>query len=152
VKRDRSKGRPIYVGLDVITSTAFLSLGGRSPHVFMLFLTKRQVKPDGTRRERWKTVNNGEIRFTYVEAEDRWKIPRTTFQRALRELEAKGFIDLTFRGSGMSGSANLYAISERWRRWGTDDFEEAPKPAPHNKAGFKAGHDFYPAGGSMEDL
>ena len=138
----------------MLKSTAFLSLTGRSIPVLMLFMTKRQMEQDNSRRQRWNVANNGRITFTYVEAEESWQIPRATFMRALKSLEARGFIDVTFRGTGTKGSANRYALSQRWRKWGTSSFEEAPTLVKHNNRGFKKGHRYHPASerGTMVDL
>ena len=136
---EQSGSKVVVVDLALLQSEVFRSLGKNALLVLMLFLTKRRMKMDNTRRSRWIIVNNGEIEFTYKEAENKWRIRRSTFMRALKELEAKGFIDVRFEGTGSNGSKNRYAICDRWRKWGTDRFEK-PVPRKKNRRGFQKGH------------
>ena len=142
---EKSGFRTIVLEWDLITSDVFHALGRAAIRVLLIFMSKRRMKQDSTRQRRWVITNNGEIEFTYVEAHGKWGIPRSTFQRALNELVEKGLIDIRVRGAGTHGSPNLYAISERWRKWGTDRFETARLPAKRNQRGFAPGHPFYPS-------
>ncbi|MBT5319848.1 MAG: MarR family transcriptional regulator [Chloroflexi bacterium] len=142
-KGEQSGDASVVLEKQLLQSAAFRALSGKAPQVLMLFMTKRQMKQDNTRRGRWYIANDGRIRFTYIEAEDRWEIPRSTFMRALNELQEKGFLDVTLRGAGISGSANLYSLSNRWKKWGTDTFELPTKPTKKNKHGFAPGHRRY---------
>jgi DNA-binding PadR family transcriptional regulator len=60
--------------------------------------------------------------------------------RAITELTEKGFIDITHSGSGgVKGDKSKYAISERWRDWGTDRFiEKTRKKDTRQGRGFAA--------------
>ena len=138
--RTGKSGGPVVFERDLLGSTAYLSLTGKAAQVLSLFMCKRKMKKDKTKHRRWVVINNGEIEFTYTEAEDRWGVSRSAFQRALKQLVDKGFIDVEFRGSGVCGSSNRYAISERWRKWDTDDFRPAKELPQHNFRGFKKGH------------
>ena len=43
-------------------------------------------------------INNGKIQFTYKEAEKKYDIPKSTFQRALNKLKFYGFIKVNIPG------------------------------------------------------
>ena len=76
----------------------------------------------------WVIINNGEIEYSYSEAEKRG-ISRASFMRSITELVEKGFINITHSGSGgIKGDKTKYAISERWRDWGTDNFVKKTRP------------------------
>jgi hypothetical protein len=53
----------------------------------------------------------------------------TTWAKATRELQDHGFI--TVQGSrGLGRKPNIYALSNEWRRWGTENFIK-PKSVKH---------------------
>ena len=136
-----------YLKKDLIQSPAFLSLAGTAPQVLLLFMLRRQLKKSGFgKRQAYVITNNGEIVFTYIEAKDKWGISRPRFKRAIEQLTDRGFIDIRFRGTGLQGSKNLYAISERWKKYGTDSFEPHKELAKHNNHGFQPGHPHYNRG------
>jgi hypothetical protein len=121
----------IAVERKLLKSEAFRSLNGTAKSVYFDFKMKCQVtelkRKPGRKRE-FTISNNGEIVYTYSEAEKKG-IPRATFMRALDELIAKGFIGVAHSGSGgKKGDKSLYAISERWRDYGTDKFKPATRP------------------------
>ncbi len=64
------------------------------------------------REREWVLVNNGEIRFTYLEAQEKWGIAPGKFRRAIDELVRVGLIEITDTGFGLHKDATLYAISE----------------------------------------
>ena len=82
-------------------------------------------------------LNNGELEYCYSEAEKKG-MTRPRFMRALDQLIERGFIDVVHSGSGgKKGDKSLYAISERWRYWETEDFIENPRPKDNrNGRGF----------------
>ena len=139
-KGEQSGKRPIVIEREILQSPAYLSLTGIAPQVLSLFMCRRQMKQHGSRRKRWIITNNGQIEFTYAEAEEKWGISRPRFQRALEQLIDRGFIDVNVRGAGVCGSKNLYSIVERYRNWGTDRFVEATPPRKTNNRGFRNGH------------
>ena len=127
----------------LLKSKAYRSL--RTPtayFVFGVFMTKRQI---GKVRYKYKVekviLNNGEITFTYKEAEEKYSISYGAFRDAIDELGEKGFIDIAESGAGLYKSANLYAISERWKLYGTLEYEP-PKPRPKKpiNRGFQKGN------------
>lgn len=121
----------LYIPKDMLKSGVFRSLNGTSIIVYFDFRVKVKVqKTKGTRlkKSEWIILNNGELEYTYAEAEAKG-IKRPRFIRALRELVEKGFIDVAHAGSGgIKGDKSKYAISERWRDYGTDKFLKATMP------------------------
>lgn len=134
----------IVVGRDLLRSEIFRQLSGTAKTVYFDFLMKCRVKSTkpkpGRKRER-VILNNGELTYCYSEAEKRG-ISRATFMRRIDELVEHGFIDIAHSGSGgKKGAKSLYAISDRWRAWGTDRFVPASRPKDTRAGrGFKKGH------------
>jgi len=87
-------------------------------------------------KEKWLIENNGEIVFTYTEALNKYGITKPRFQRALDGLVEKGFIDITHHGGGVKGDFSTYAISERWRDYGTEKFVFKTRPRDTRELGF----------------
>ena len=116
-----SKNKNFWIEHEMILSPAFHKLNGRAKDVLFFFLTRRQWERAG-RKGKWYTTNNGEIVFPYKEAKDRFKIPKSSFARAIDSLIEYGFIDIAHLGGGLIGDCTKYSISDRWRNYGTDDF------------------------------
>jgi len=140
----------------MLDSPAFWDLSATAIKVLMKFMGKRQLARSrkGSKSERWIVTNNGEIQFTYNEAVG-LGISRSAFARALDELISHGFIDVAQSGVGQFKATTLYAISERWRAWGTDDFVEKSRPQkPRWKGhiGFQPGHPYYPPKAGSEEI
>jgi hypothetical protein len=137
----------MFVSRKVITSKAFLALKlAASCQVYMVFLNKCQWEKEQTRpmhREKeWQITNNGKIKFTYDEALDRWGISEGRFKRAINELIKVGLIDITKTGFGLQKDKTLYVISERWQKYGTDEFVCIERPKRKQKLGFKKGNTY----------
>jgi len=129
-RKQRFKARKwdkMFISRNVITSKAFLALKTACAcQVYLIFLNKCrmekvQAKPMHREKE-WQITNNGEIQFTYIEAETRYGIPAGKFTRAIDELIRVGLIDITKTGMGLHKDVTLYAISNRWERFGTAGF------------------------------
>lgn len=131
----------------VIESAAFAALGRlRSAipmHVLLLFYTKRDMRKrrrPGTRDTYYDIVNNGELVFTYNEARERYGIHTQQFASALDVLVELGFLDIAYAGSGTQKDVSMYAISDRWRLYGTPDFVPAKRPERSSRIGFRKGN------------
>jgi len=135
----------MFVSRALITSEAYLSLRTAAAcQVFGIFLTKcqwekAQIKP-GSRDKAWVLVNNGEIQFSYIEAREKYGISDTRFTRAIDELLRVGLIDIAHSGLGLHKDCTLYAISERWRKYGTDEFEHVERRKRSARLGFTKGN------------
>jgi len=116
-----STSKNIWIEREMILSPAFHKLNGRAMEVLLLFLYRRQWSRP-SRKGKWYTTNNGEIVFPYKEAKKRFKIPKSSFARAIDKLMEHGFIDIARLGGGLIGDCTRYSISGRWRKYGTDSF------------------------------
>ena len=137
-----SKSSNIWIPARLIRSQAFRGLRTPTAHVVLaLFWTKRQMVKTGYRKRRWEIANNDEITFTYREAMHKWNISASAFRTAIDELRAKGFIDIAESGAGLYKSTNKYSLSDRWKGYGTPDYEPPnPRPRGPMNRGFKRGN------------
>jgi hypothetical protein len=120
-------------------SPAFRSLSRTAIVILMDFYSKRRTRKQG--RQKYILTNNGELVYTYNEAEKKG-ISKATFMRALDALIDRGFIDVKVTGAGRYRSESRYALSNQWRYWGTDKFITR-KRNPHGrnkKYGVQLGH------------
>ena len=116
-----------YVEAELILSKAFNELTSTGKTVLLLFLLRRPMERangDGI----WSPRKGAEIRFTYKEAENKFGISQSTFYRTLGDFIRKGFIDVLRQGGSLKGDASLYAMSEKWRDYGTDHFINKDRP------------------------
>lgn len=124
-------GRVVVLDKDLLKAEAFRNLPRTAIIVLMDFMMKRQIgkrKGRPGRDNEVNILNNGEIEYCYSEAEKKG-IPRQTFARTLDTLIERGFIDLAHSGAGgKKGDKSLYAISTRWKQWGTESFKPAARP------------------------
>ena len=105
----------IFLPNDLLDSPAFISLSPLAIKVLILFKRREQREKVGIgKHATWRTKNNGEIRFSYKEAEDNFGINRHSFKRVLDELESKGFIEKCFWG-GLLHQFSLYSVSDKWK-------------------------------------
>lgn len=116
-------------------SPAYRKLTGKQIFVLMEFYRRRIVVPINRKKD-YVITNNGEIIFTYSEAEKKFGIPRSTFKRAIDQLVNVGFIDIAYQGGGMLQDSSKYAISERWREYGKEEFKKKSRPKDTRKLGF----------------
>lgn len=135
----------MFVSRALITSKAFLSLKTAAAcKVLMIFLSKCQVEKlrtrPGCRDKEWLIVNNGEIQFTYKEAKEKYGLSSGKFTRAIDEVVEKGLIDIAKSGFGLQRDVTLYAISNRWDKYGTSEFEPAERPKRQEQLGFRKGN------------
>lgn len=137
----RRKWDRMFVSRALITSKAYLSLKTAAAcKVLMGFLSKCrwekvQTRP-GSRDREWHIVNNGEIQFTYIEAKEKYGLSSGKFTRAIDQLLAVGLIDITKQGFGLQRDATLYAISDRWEKYGTNEFVPMERLRRSEQLGF----------------
>jgi len=135
----------MFVSRRQITSKAFLSL--KTPaacQAFLIFLNKcrwekANISPVG-REKKYVIANNGKIQFTYIEAKEKWGISEGKFLRAIDQLVSVGLIDIAKSGFGLHKDKTLYAISDRWEKYETDDFVVQERPKRSEILGFKNGN------------
>lgn len=118
---------------DLIESDAFEDLSGKAAMLCLIrFHQKAHRKKTSRKKKGMKDmviINNGEIIFTYTEAKELGIRSSETFNRVIRELvEEKGFIDISECGNWYLKQPTKFAISERWKKYGTAGYEKAEKP------------------------
>ena len=132
-----NRGKNIWVAREMITSQAYLTLPGTAAKVLMWFLARRQYsKYERKDSVHWVNHNNGDIFFTYAEAQRKFGLNSTTFRRAIDNLIKFGFIDINHHGGGMVNDATTYYISDRWRDYGTDEYKEERRRKDTRGLGF----------------
>ena len=65
--------------------------------------------------------NDNNLSYTYKEASK--IMHRNTYAKALNELVSHGFIDIV-RSGGLNKECNIFALSHRWKKYGTPHFQE----------------------------
>jgi hypothetical protein len=127
-----SISKVIVLERNLLESFAFRSLSAGAIIVYLDFRMRCRIKPvkGRDRKKVMMILNNGEIVYTYAEAgKKNPPISKTRFMKSISELVEKGFMDITHSGTaGRKGDVNLYAISERWRKYGTPEFERKERP------------------------
>ncbi len=113
----------------LIESEVFQRLSRKENWVLIRFYQKikrkprRKLKPDLPISD---IINNGEIIFTYAEAQENGVSP-STFNRAIKKLVEFGFIDIASQGNTFTDTPNYYSISDRWKKYGQSDFKKIKK-------------------------
>ena len=142
-----SKSGVIVLDKLMVESPVWLSLSGTAIKVYQLFrckciIAKKNHRP--TKRSESiinRIMNNGELVFTYIEAQQKYGITAGRFARAIDELVERGFLDIAKTGMGLYKMTTYYGISDRWRYWGTEKFEPAKRPEPNIRGcGFRKGN------------
>ncbi len=138
------KNSSIVIEKALLKSKAYKTL--KKPAAFFvlgIFWTKRQMSKSNVGKHKgWIIKNNGEIEFTYPEAETEYEIPASTFRNALIELIDKGFIDIAASGQGIYKAKNLYSLSNRWRKYDTPDYEQPQSRPKSVNRGFQKGNQY----------
>jgi hypothetical protein len=113
-------------------------------HVLIRFHQKAHRKNPSRKKQgihKMIITNNGEIVFPYTEAYELGIKSSRTFNRVIRELvEDKGFIEIAEFGNWYQQKPTKFAISSRWKRYGTPDYEpeKIPRLLPQG-LGFQKG-------------
>ena len=135
----------MYIERAVILSEAFKVLTATAIRVYLIFLTKRVVKPlqgkaaRRTGKGKYYIENQGQIEFRYSEAE-KYGIRSAAFRDAIDQLVAVGLIDIAQQGSGVQKDVTLYALSDRWRLYGMPEFVVRTRPKRRIQCGFQKGN------------
>ncbi len=109
-----------WVERALLKSGAYLDLTFSARTALFHFFPKCQFQKTGGRRSKdFEHTNNGQLVFTYAEAQAIGISPRT-FSTVLRNLQEHGFIKITLRGFGGVGelrAESRYALSDDWKTW-----------------------------------
>jgi DNA-binding MarR family transcriptional regulator len=98
-KRDREQY--VYLSYPMLHSLAWRSLSGAAVKVWLEL------------RTRFNGGNNGRLRLSLDEAARILQLGKATVMRALKELEAKGFVKLTRRGQWYGHRASEWAVTDK---------------------------------------
>jgi hypothetical protein len=136
----------IVIEKELLKSVAFRNLPRAAYVVYMDFRMKCRIASLKARPGRKKEriiLNNGELEYCYSEAEKKG-VSRPRFRDAIDALTENGLIDIAHSGNGgRKGDKNLYAISERWRLFGTKEFILVKRPKDNRQGrGFQKGHKY----------
>ena len=128
-----------WIERELLESHTYDSLSNTSKIVLAKFFLKRQTKKikGRNRCNTWPITNNGKIEFTYLEAEEKWGISKKRFAKALKELVRKGVIDVVYLGGAYQRDRSKFAISDRWKKYGRDDFEIIAWPEDTVQRGYR---------------
>jgi len=118
--------RNVYLSWEILDSGAFKELSPSAIRILLRFLQKRTWSKVGKGVRSRNVYENGGLVFTYAEAAS-MGIKNTTFYEAIMRLVEVGFIDLEHQGGAYGQDYSRYAISERWRDYGTENFKEVEK-------------------------
>jgi hypothetical protein len=129
----------IYITKELLESKPYRSLSRCAILIYQDFLAKREmVQIRRNRKKVWVINNNGEIIYSYSEAEENG-FSSDQFRNAIDELQYKGFIDIKHQGKGGrkppkgTGDVSKYWIDDRWRDYGTDEFRTPRNPRKKDK-------------------
>ncbi len=114
--------RDVFIEWEILESAAFRELSATGIQVLLRFLQKRKW----TKMRKKRVYENSGLVFTYAEAAE-MGIKNTTFYKSLMRLIEVGFIDLEHQGGCFEKDRSLYSISERWRNFGTENFQRVEK-------------------------
>ena len=134
------RGPTLTVPKTLFTGTAASALRSvNSVRVLWTLLQRRQMVrvKRGKRQDEWHIANNGEIVLTYAEAKRRLRLSPQAYRRAIDELVELGFVDIERPGNGAAGIATGYAISERWRDYGTEAFVQQRRQKDTRRLGYR---------------
>lgn len=121
--------RVIVIETNVIQSKAWWTLNNHAIRVLLIFYTKRKLgkkRRDSKGNMSYPIQNNGDIVFTYREALEKYGLVGKKFTRAIDDLSAKGFLEITHQGTG-PGDPSTYFLSDRWQKYATKDFKSVPE-------------------------
>ncbi len=122
-------GDIIRVMRDIISSAAFGELTANSIRIYLKMLGKRRVpesEKQKARNGRKKSIQfyNGNIVYPYNQVMDDFNIKsRSTVRDCFDQLTELGFLEINHRGGGTSGDMTTYFISEKWRGYGSKNFQ-----------------------------
>ena len=107
------KLKPPFVAItkEMTQSKAYKKLRHSSLRAYIHICLKQKKDDDGGKN----------LKFTYKEASEVMK--EETFNKAITQLVELGFLDMK-RSGACFGKKNVFAKSERWRKYGTQEFRQ----------------------------
>jgi hypothetical protein len=133
VKDKFSNGSHCFLESRMIESKPFLELSGKAAMLVLIRFQQKLHRKKDKGKKTWTVTNSKELIFTYAEAKELGIRSTRTFYKVIRELvEDKGFLDISKQGNWYHRQPTKYAISDRWRHYGTDAYKrvEIPRALP----------------------
>ena len=130
----------IWFRREVLHSKAYFKLSGTQIRVLNELYCKRQVaktKRVSNSKGKWVVTNNGEIVLPRITTAEKLALSESSFTRAIKRLIEVGFVDVAYQGGLEAGDMNKYSLSERWKKYGEEDFVKGTFPFSIKKQGFK---------------
>ncbi|MFT5725955.1 MAG: DNA-binding PadR family transcriptional regulator [Desulforhopalus sp.] len=119
--RRKSKARSgTWIERQVYASKAFWSLSGTAKGMLILFLSKRDMSKNH------EVLNLRSIYLTYKELENLFGtdefgkpqgLSRASIARGIKDLMAKGFIEIVRQGGTYQSDKTVYGLTDDWKRW-----------------------------------
>jgi hypothetical protein len=127
-RKKYSLKRKVWIEPEMMESKVFRSLSSKAMWVLLRFLQKitwekRKMSGSATKLNIYE---KGGLVFTYDEA-IQFGISRSRFHYIIRELVEKGFIEIEHQGGCYGRDYSRYKLSDRWRTWGTPEFQTITK-------------------------
>jgi hypothetical protein len=127
-RKKYSLKRKAWIEPEMMESEVYRSLSGKAMWVVQRFhqkmnWEKKKMPGSGTKLNFYE---KGGLVFTYDEA-FHFGISRSRFHTIIKKLVEKGFIEVEHQGGGRGRDYSRYRLSDRWRKWGTPEFEEVTK-------------------------
>lgn len=129
----KTRSNTMFIARDMHRSKAYKSLSGATKTLLLEFFCRRRIEKRGSI---WVITNNGVITLSYREAKKLFGFAYSTMARAITQLVEYGFIDIAHQGVASSKDFSRYAISERWKDYGTEKFIEQTRQKDTRKLGF----------------
>ena len=127
MSRHRRLKRKAWVEPDMMESEAFRTLPRNAMWVLLRFTQKMPWYDTKVAGNKHRVYENNGLTFTYAEA-NKFGISSASFYRSIKTLVERGFLDVEHRGGtfgrGEFKDYSRYKISDRWKKWGTENFKE----------------------------
>ena len=119
--------RDVFLSWELFESKAFSKLSASQIRTLLRFLQKREWITEGTGKKKRRIFKNNDLSFSYSEARQVLGIGITQFWKNIHKLVEIGFIDIEHQGGPYGRDYSRFTVSDRWRKYGTPDFEAVTK-------------------------
>jgi len=127
-KKEKVKKNPYVMFFDkrLLKYHPFVELSGTAKLVYLVFRERCRMEQ---MNDEWEITNNGQLVFSYSEADKKYGISRPAFARAISKLVLASLIYIAKSGGGTTGDFSKYGMSDEWQKVGTADFKPScPRP------------------------
>lgn len=109
-----------WVPRELFMSRAYWALSSTAKGMLLLFLSKRDMS------KKHEVLNRKNITLTYLELENLFGddtfmkpkgLSRGSITRGIKDLLAKGFIEIVRQGGAYQKDKTIYGLTEEWKHW-----------------------------------